>query len=1507
MNAQKKKILEKKMDLLQAKICLETSEIYAELSKLQADLLDESVELRKDKVGKIKELGLHLSHFLPRSKSSSAQTPDADEKDDSERARAEARGKLSKDIALLREQLKEAAQRQRAFSSLGHDGQNSADAVAASQAALAQLKKDYMRKICLFALGEIRAKIDAIVGELECLQSTGAMFLLAQSVFALKRFLQAPTELLLTDEIGGSTTTTTATTRANNSASASSPSALRRLAANAGSGVFTPRSMNRDLRQFGLTPMSSTEDMAAIASTAATTPRATRGGSDASLKSSRSGSDAGLTASRSGSDAGLDVPWTPQGRSHKKHHHKSMMLRIADDRERGSRQHRRIDNYAFEIMSKLRSIVVDLSPAANNDDDKSTSSHDDAGEEEKKEEEEKDEDDDDDDDDNKSTTNKDEEDDGFLPSSSSPSPSSSPVLLAKGKTKTGNKIKMVRIEGDDGDDDDDSDDNDNEDNDSDENKKLVEVKTLSPNELATRAHAVNEVLRLWVSEKDDVQVDDGNEMLKRLEHEMASTNDDRLDRMREFTLETIEWLLDEIAQVQRTLSLRDEAADLAGSAGGGDDDEQRNKEDSELAVVVLKKLANIRLFLLRAFPEASDSFENRNMASELCKLQLLAKRERIAEASVRSDKRELAALHAKLQATLEDDVAIETELRALDRQIAVLVSYQSRVGASGGNDDDEAVALEFDAIVRDESPFDREARDAWVPLLAVLRWRPRYLATLMPLVHYNESDKLCRFATGCLYSDPPSPLDEVLLLELIDRLMSDRFEQCADTDEFLRANSYVTQVLSGYGRRQAGLQHLDDALRDAVEAVVGDADLDLELSPERIYRKLHPDADTVQFSVDQHMDAQIRSRIAAHGERLLATCRRFFGAIVEHVDSVPFGMRFISKRLMALVDRHFPLASDDKRAILLGAFLFLRWFNPAIVHPETYGVTELVVSPAARRNLTLVAKVLQNMVNHCPYGEKEAHMMRTNRFIIESKPILQRYLFAVADVGDTVEYYQDEYREPQLCGHRVRLAAEAGHLHALQRCMLAHRDALVDNDINDPLIQLLANVGAEPELSTRARSKRFVLLVPPTDPEFSLCRGGKGDDDDGSMNGGRNVDDDGGDDDDDDIKNPLDDDAAYDIMEGASMSMSSSHAAASSALSPRSGGGGGRSSRSVSTVRLAASSSRTVSTTDIAVRRATIEGTNLLASPRAAGPSNAASTELGGNDAATATMPASGDDGQSAPDLEAARVRTRQLLNATIDSAQRLRTFRLKRKMVSTLAQLDVCNLDSQTLPELLAELHDHASSTTLFMFDSMHGGGRVGALEQVARRIEALPAAYRERDYWPLVDELVRDYRLRKSRLSAIAKAKRATAARLRRALDRLAELAVRRDAFEEYLANCHLKAFLYNASHSASGVPVIGPFAFTRAELQRRAIVALCSPTEAADFVVKFSSVSPARITVLYERSPATVGDPHRRFDTHEIVLSNLVSEFFEHELLALGIVTYHLRLFIPFLHSLFISRGR
>ena len=78
----------------------------------------------------------------------------------------------------------------------------------------------------------------------------------------------------------------------------------------------------------------------------------------------------------------------------------------------------------------------------------------------------------------------------------------------------------------------------------------------------------------------------------------------------------------------------------------------------------------------------------------------------------------------------------------------------------------------------------------------------------------------------------------------------------------------------------------------------------------------------------------------------------------------------------------FLVDCSHKICSLIGGFFLLRFVNPAIVTPQAFLLVESKLSAETKRNLTLVAKLLQNVANNVKFGGvKEQFMAPLNAFL----------------------------------------------------------------------------------------------------------------------------------------------------------------------------------------------------------------------------------------------------------------------------------------------------------------------------------------------------------------------------------------------------------------------------------------------------------------------------------------------------------------------------------------------
>eukprot|EP01133_Synstelium_polycarpum_P008981 gene8981-10535_t len=121
-------------------------------------------------------------------------------------------------------------------------------------------------------------------------------------------------------------------------------------------------------------------------------------------------------------------------------------------------------------------------------------------------------------------------------------------------------------------------------------------------------------------------------------------------------------------------------------------------------------------------------------------------------------------------------------------------------------------------------------------------------------------------------------------------------------------------------------------------------------------------------------DADIESNY----KTFLHCCQLIIDAIFIN-SSFPPELRSICHHIYTQVAKRFP--DESTTAVkAVGGFVFLRFINPTLFSPETL-ITSTAPSIVARRSLTLVTKLLQNISNQMIFTSKEQYLEKSNAFI----------------------------------------------------------------------------------------------------------------------------------------------------------------------------------------------------------------------------------------------------------------------------------------------------------------------------------------------------------------------------------------------------------------------------------------------------------------------------------------------------------------------------------------------
>ncbi|XP_022414321.1 RAS protein activator like-3 isoform X1 [Delphinapterus leucas] len=218
------------------------------------------------------------------------------------------------------------------------------------------------------------------------------------------------------------------------------------------------------------------------------------------------------------------------------------------------------------------------------------------------------------------------------------------------------------------------------------------------------------------------------------------------------------------------------------------------------------------------------------------------------------------------------------------------------------------------------------------------------------------------------------------------------------------------------------------------------------------------------------------SELPQHQIRLRNSCKEVFESIIHSYDWFPSELGTVFSGWREACKAR---GSEALGYRLVCASLFLRLLCPAILSPSLFGLAPEHPAPGPARTLTLIAKVIQNLANHAPFGEKEAYMSFMNSFLEDHGPAMQRFLDQVAMV--------DVHTAPSGYQGSSDLALQLAVLHA-QLCTIFAELDQATRDSLEPLPTILSAIeeGRPVPVSVPMR-----LAPPPAQVHSSISAGEK--------------------------------------------------------------------------------------------------------------------------------------------------------------------------------------------------------------------------------------------------------------------------------------------------------------------------------------------------------------------------------------------------------------------------------
>ncbi|KAK9340537.1 Rho GTPase activation protein [Lipomyces starkeyi] len=452
----------------------------------------------------------------------------------------------------------------------------------------------------------------------------------------------------------------------------------------------------------------------------------------------------------------------------------------------------------------------------------------------------------------------------------------------------------------------------------------------------------------------------------------------------------------------------------------------------------------------------------------------------VDDALARAQKR-LRDLKAKISDQSKKNFLLERDVRYLDSRIALLI--QNKIALE---EQAEVTSRLDESDLQDGTILEHRKVDSYGNLFFLLQTEPRYIATLCRLISIAEIDSFLQTVMFTIYGNQYEQREEHLLLTMFQSVLASQFEAATEFSSLLRANTPVSRMMTTYTRRGPGQSYLKSVLSEQINDLSGHLDLDLEINPLKAYDQVYAmalkrangnvDLVDMQKSVsaeDAAANAEVLETIRPRLSTLVTVANSVLTKIIDSLDSVPYGIRWICKQIRSLTRRKYPSTEDSAVCTLIGAFFFLRFINPAIVTPHSYMLVDSLPADNPRRTLTLIAKMLQGVANKSTYS-KEPYMASVSAFVDGNKARMNKFLNDLCDVPDFYETLElDQY--VALSKKDITLSITINEIYSMHALLQQHVSMLAP-DKSSHLSVILRDVGPPPALLPR--SENFTIQLP---------------------------------------------------------------------------------------------------------------------------------------------------------------------------------------------------------------------------------------------------------------------------------------------------------------------------------------------------------------------------------------------------------------------------------------------
>ncbi|KYQ94186.1 RasGTPase-activating protein [Tieghemostelium lacteum] len=429
---------------------------------------------------------------------------------------------------------------------------------------------------------------------------------------------------------------------------------------------------------------------------------------------------------------------------------------------------------------------------------------------------------------------------------------------------------------------------------------------------------------------------------------------------------------------------------------------------------------------------------------------------------------EIQELKRNMVAEIRRNHLLERDLLKLDKRIALLIKHRSNIKEmileqskkskkkKDGNGD--AIAL------------DAKQLESYQNLFYLLQTEPHYLAKLVTMVQADLMEDFLDTVFLSLFGDAFSPREEFLILSLFRLAISQEMSAIKSAGDLISVESVVPKMIITYTRRKQGHEYLKQIIAPILEnGVVNVPDLNLELNAVQVYQNMISEEEIKTgtkstsnrgLGEDQILQLKaVQNILEPRIQKCKDICERFFNSIVQSLNRLPYGIRWICKQIQNIAIKNFD-SKPDEIAKVIGYFVYYRFINLAIVTPETHNILNKEVSNTSIKNLVCIAKVLHNLFTMKTFQNQgsEKWLQPLNSWILSKANTVRQYFEDLVHVSDPSEYLRvDKYNELTLKLNPV-VVISLGEISQTHKLLLTNLNSLKAKEKEDPLELILKSL-----------------------------------------------------------------------------------------------------------------------------------------------------------------------------------------------------------------------------------------------------------------------------------------------------------------------------------------------------------------------------------------------------------------------------------------------------------------